>query len=253
LTIKDDCVESVGAFRTGQVDLTNIDVAAWQIGGNSGDSRLVLKGPSQKLKIAFSDYTNEEACQLIKFFRLRLPESIQKDWDMYWRRHWRLFDHPDPTQAERFAAETRSLRRRLLALVASATALALAIMVVVWCYMGDMLPPLGKQLICLFILPALITPLIFSIRISRGRIAERFTPERRGSVLPAFACLFLALSFTLAVGLAVFDIPGGQTALLIGGIVTVGILFPGTLSQEAANQRANVEAAKAADEAYMRR
>ncbi len=80
LTIRDDEIVNHGVFCTRRMDLDGVESARWQVGRVGG---LNLQSTSQKMKIDFYSYEPRERLALIHFFRDGLPESVQRNWDLF--------------------------------------------------------------------------------------------------------------------------------------------------------------------------
>ena len=178
LTVRDDRVTKVSAFGTTEIDLRCVTEARWK--RRQGTGRLELRTETGKLCIDFPLYPAADARQLIRFFRARLPESIQTNWEAYWANAWQIFDEPDPGRREEFAAATRALRRRMAVWISLGTVLIVIAGVIAWRITGDA-KALCSIALCIFLLPALF------FRADRGKIGDR--PERaRGSIRSTAFC-----------------------------------------------------------------
>jgi hypothetical protein len=248
LTITGDCVESVNAFTTTQIDLTQVHEAKWRVYGTDG-GRLVLKCPSNKLTLDFTAYAKEHSRELIKFLRLRLPEPTQRGWDKYWQRHWRLFDEPDPAQREYFAEETRRLRWRLGAWCFLGIAVGLPVVVAAHCWAGNW-DALRKLPVILLLLPLYFLP-VFLVRADRCRISERFARPKMNKVFILGVAVF-GLTYVLYIAFAALHIPGRETMSYIGMAVAIVLILPGAYLQDRLIRPTNAKAAKAAEREYMR-
>jgi hypothetical protein len=248
LTVRGDEVESVEAFSTKYVDLTQVTQACWRAHGQGG-GRLALKDPLFKLTLDFSAYSTDQARQLIKFFRCRLPESLQTGWDKYWQRHWRLFDEPDPAHREQFAAETRALRWRIGAwcLLGFGFGVPAVIAMHYWAGSWD---AIRKLPVLLLVLSILFVP-VFLVNADRGRITERF-PRPKTNALFIAGCWTTVLTITLFFILGILHVPGGQTVVLAASILTLFLLMGGAFLEDKRIRPTNAEAAKAAEEEYIR-
>jgi hypothetical protein len=251
LTIDGDKVESVGVFATGRIDLALVAEARWRISRDGG--RLTLIGPSGRLKIDFSDYPSDDSRRLIKFFRLRLPEAVQRGWDKYWSFTWPLFDVPDPARREEFAEKTRALRARLILWFVVGMMLVVAAGVVLWRYTGDATRTLGLPL---FLLTIAIVPLLLVVRADNGKISEKTDPRRNITALPALpaaALVVFMLTFCLCTVFRIFDIPGIKALLFSGSVIGAVLAVIGARLSERRAKRARAEGAKLAEKEYMRR
>ena len=110
LHVSDQAVEARGLGRPRRIVLDEVREARW---GCLGDARrLTLDAQPNKLKIDFLLYDRRARRELIRFFRLRIPEARQRNWWRFWATSWRLFDEPGPADTD-WLAEKASLRMRL--------------------------------------------------------------------------------------------------------------------------------------------
>jgi hypothetical protein len=127
--VSDQALEVSGLWGTKRIALDSVDEARW---GCLGESRtLVLRTPAQKLKLEFSFYDRPNRRGLIKFFRLRLTEAAQRNWQRFWAATWRVFDEPAPPDAEWLAAKA-SLRIRLCLLYYPSAVVLVPLGAAVW-------------------------------------------------------------------------------------------------------------------------
>jgi hypothetical protein len=250
LTIAGESVESLGIFGAKQINLAHVSEARWRIYGTGG-GRLVLKGPTCKLTIDFSAYPKEHSRQLIRFFRFRLRQSNQQEWEKYWRRHWRFFDDPDPALHEQFVAETRALRWRLVAWIVLGMSIGLPIAGALFFYAGKSVE-LWKLPVVLIPIAAFFAYVVVNVRADRNRIADRFVVRPKANALLVLAGVIFVLTWILAITLALFDAPGGKSVFVSGVVLTTILLYGWVIHQTRAMERAKVEAAKAAEGEYMR-
>ena len=81
LHVSDEAVEVCGLGGARRVVLDEVREAQW---GCLGESRtLKLGGPGGKLKIDFLFYDRRARRELIRFFRQRIPEARQRNWERF--------------------------------------------------------------------------------------------------------------------------------------------------------------------------
>ena len=217
LTIAGDDVESVGVFGTRRINLTQVGKARWRIGTDGG--KLVLQGSGGKLAVEFSAYPSAQARQLIKFFRLRLPEAVQSGWEKYWNFSWHFFDLPDPVRREEFAAETRAMRLRLAVFVLLGVVVAVGVGSVAWRFTGNVNDML-RSLMAVFILP-----IVFLVRADRGKISGTIDVRPKVPKLMTVALAIFSLALFAFLLLAIFDVPGRNAVFLAGGIAAMVLML----------------------------
>jgi hypothetical protein len=242
LTIRGDCVESVAAFSTRQIRLSEVDEVRWQFAGG-----LVLKSSSCKLKIDLSLYSRQQTRELIGFFRLQLPESIQTGWNRFWRIKWRLFDDPDPARREQFVAKTRALHRRLLAWFLAGGVAIVAVTIVVWHYTGS-----WSALVGLPVLMVLATT-VLAVRADCGKVADKFDLNLRLSPILLAGLISFLLFVPISVTFAAFDLPGGKVLFFTGSGFGYVLVAAGVFQQRRRMEDASEQAARMAEQEYMRR
>jgi hypothetical protein len=68
-----------GVIRRKKCDLEIITAARWEFPRR----RITLRTPQEKLTIDLMDFEPEKRLWLIRYFRRRLPDSVQKGWDLF--------------------------------------------------------------------------------------------------------------------------------------------------------------------------
>jgi cation transport ATPase len=243
LTIEGGRVLSVGMVRSTCLELDTVLDARWRRYGGYG--RLGLRTASEKLAIDFGDYRPEQARELIRFFRHRLPQDIQQGWERYWEFYWRRFDEPDPARREHFALETRWLRRRMLLWVSLGTGLCASLGLALWWWTGD------AQSLRGIVLSLLFWPVVWLIRADRGKIAEKVPEQLSANAAVIVGLILLGLTLTVVLAFAAFAIPGGQTTYGIGVLGSLLLILLGVAIEHRRIERSRDEAARLAEIEYM--
>jgi hypothetical protein len=251
LIVCGDKITSVNALGTAEIDLPCVTEARWKRGQNGG--RLLLRTELTKLRIDFDNYSADAARELIRFFRFRLPEAIQTNWEPYWTFAWGFFDKPDPARREEFAAETRALRRRLAIWVSLGMIVIAAVGFFVWRSTGDCTRTLGSIGALLVILP-----IALGIRADRGRISDQSKAPRR--VHPFQAIALAIMLATMPLGLLIMAMGNwggrvvfyaGEAVVVASGVIAWVFAVIGCISQDARQRRARKEAARLAEQEYL--
>lgn len=134
LLIEDGCITKRGVLRTKQVDPTNVVDVKWRIWPRSGS--LVLRDSTTRMAIGFGNLDREQRLELIRYFRRRLPTSVQQDWEMFcYKIALRLRDRALDRPLQE--GEVRISRRRWDYYMASATLLFTIAGIVAWRMTGD--------------------------------------------------------------------------------------------------------------------
>ncbi len=109
LTVSQSHVEFQGVWKTRRIVLDDVREFRWRKIGSVG--RLTLKTSNNKLGVDLGEYGNDASRKLIRYFRFRLPQEIQKNWQPFWKQYWRLFELPD--ESDSGTAELFATRRRM--------------------------------------------------------------------------------------------------------------------------------------------
>jgi hypothetical protein len=237
-------VEYVGILSTRRIALEDVLEARWVRGGTAGV--LSLKTSSDTINLSLGIYVQPVRRELIRFFRLRLAEPIQHNWEKYWRYHWRQLDEPDPAKAEVFAEQTWALRRRLHLWCLLGALIVVPVAVVVWQYTGDATPLRRVTLLLL------LWPLVFFARAERGRVAEQCSlrPRVRPPVMAGE--IILLLTWIVALPLAAFMTPSARIVFHGGLACHTLLILVGTIGPLIQIERFRSEGAKLAEQEYMR-
>lgn len=85
-------VTDTGVFRQKEFDLQEVTSAKWQSRGRIKKPRLVVATPTGRVLFDFHIHRNEDARQLIQFFRNGLATKIQEGWTLEWEELLASFD-----------------------------------------------------------------------------------------------------------------------------------------------------------------
>jgi hypothetical protein len=84
LTINDERIVQKGVFRRYEMALAEITDVRWR--GEPVGGAVTLRSRSQRITILFNNFELEQRQTLIRWLRLSLPPSIQRDWERFCRR-----------------------------------------------------------------------------------------------------------------------------------------------------------------------
>jgi Na+-transporting methylmalonyl-CoA/oxaloacetate decarboxylase gamma subunit len=261
LHVSETSVEHKGIHRIETIDFQDLTEARWRPYDKWG--RLILQTSDAKIDIDFSDYPKEHSSELVCFFRRRLPETIQRDWDRYWKRHWSMFDKPDVSDAEAIREATRKMRLRMFYILLGGYILfALCFYFVRYYSLQN--PELFPNKPPIVTLPGLIVPnvvllilgawLIFSLSASTGKVGKKYPVEEKGKLLifvgflgvfltmPAFAFAFNGISHGIVVSSAFFAVE----------LMFMALTFWGLLKFVNQQKKKSAEAPKTAEELFKK-
>jgi len=243
LTIADPSIESAGVFGAKRIMLDEVVEARWRLYGDAGS--LILKTASDKVGIRFSNYRREQARELVRFLRFRLPEGVQHGWDRYWGFYWRLFDEPEPI-SEEWLEERRSLRRRIHGIFAFSTLVMVAAAFLVVRYTGEfrllvwLVVFFGVWVLCHFMEPP------------RGKVVRRMRAASRMHPVVLAGLVLLPVTFVICLPMGAFGIAGGRVVFWVGSALSMVLMFLGVFLQDKRVKEYREEAAKLAAEEYLR-
>jgi hypothetical protein len=254
LSVSNTHVESVGVWWTRRVALDEIVEARWQRFSSAG--KLKLKTLTGGVSIDLGDYGNDDAKTLIRFFRFRMPQSIQQNWPTFWAYYWKLFDVSDVSDPVAAAAELRETRRDTDWLFFWCGLLIVMVLLTLWWFAGI-------SLHFLWMLP-LTAALWWWMRKMlpgrRGKIEAMFQPRRSNCLLNrAFVLIGLLIVFGLLLAFLLCALLDRihDPSWLLGGCVVLGIYAVAnvTLSAHRMKQRRReiaADPAQLAESEYMR-
>jgi hypothetical protein len=85
-------VTDIGVFRQKEFDLQEVTSARWQARRRIKKPRLVVATPAGRVLFDFHIHRNDDARQLIQFFRSGLSTEIQEGWTSEWEELLNSFD-----------------------------------------------------------------------------------------------------------------------------------------------------------------
>jgi hypothetical protein len=216
--------------------------------------RIDLQTTDGNLIVSFQELSPEEAKELISFFRRRLPDAVQKNWDRFWEFNWKCFDEREPIPPEEIAAEQRSLKRTWLWSLSICLILLVVGDIFAWRYTED----------AKWLWQPVVAGIGFAamgyvfVRLgkrndaTRGRLMKTYPTPKLSRL--AMVCVILGLSYPgTAMALRFFPRDSAEETFLI--IVPMLLLFAPTVWElrkaEKQRQAWSRETAKRAAELYL--
>ncbi|MCC6126426.1 MAG: hypothetical protein IT426_15820 [Pirellulales bacterium] len=252
LHVSDDAVEKTGIFRHRAIDLNDLTAAQW-LPLSDFRGRLVLRTSERKIAIGFRDLPREQAHELVMFFRHRLPESSQKDWNRYWEKNWRTFDELEKLSPEEIAAAKQASKRFLIRWCSFGWIMLVIGDFVAWRYTGEkkwLVQPLGAFIILFFFVYYFSKSLVSTTRgkIGKTRPKSKITMVAAISFLGAFIIPFLIMASRI------FPHDSWEEGffMILSMLILVIPVFWSIYKQNKPIQEWNREAAKTAAELYLR-
>jgi hypothetical protein len=261
LYVSESSIAHKGIHRNTTIDFQDLTDARWRPYDKMG--RLILRTSDTKIDIVFSDYPKELASELVRFFRHRLPETIQRDWDQYWKRHWSIFDELDLSDAEELREATRQMRLRMFHILLCGYILYAVCFYFVLNYAAqnpDIFPnrpPIGR-------LPALIVSsvvlwilgawLIFSLSASTEKVQKKYPVEEKGKLLifVGFLGLFLTMpAFSFAFNRSSHGI-AAYSVIFTVELMFMAMTYWGLVKYVNHHKKKSNQASKTAEELYMK-
>jgi hypothetical protein len=262
LRISDKGVTLKGVFRERTIDFDGLAEVHWGFHGHM--SQFVLRSPDARVVVSLMDYSRDESSELIRFFRFRVRQDIQQNWDTFWNFNWPQFDEPDASDEEANRDATRKMRLRMFYLLLGGSLLVALCGFFVWRYLhrtagiSEIGKELGRILGSALVLLVFGAWLISSISVRVGRVRKMIPHEEKGEGLmkTGIAGFFLAMPACLGfyLWLGIFNIHT-TTGLIVCMTTMLGfgaIMFVGMHKHVKARKGWLAEAAKLAEESYMK-
>jgi hypothetical protein len=206
--------------------------------------------------VSFQELSTAETKELILFFRRRLPDAVQKNWERFWEFNWKCFDEREPIPPEEIAAANRSWRRLMIWSLGIAWVLLAIGDIFAWRYTEDvkwLWQPVGA-VVALAIVGFVFARLGNKRQATQGRLLK--TQQTPKISRTAIICIALGIIYPFTI-MALRLFPHNSAEELILTIVPMLLLFVPTFwelrNDEKQRQAWNRETAKQAAELYLKK
>jgi hypothetical protein len=262
LCVTEKGVERRGIFKTQSIDFEHLTEARW--GCYSELGKLILQTPDDKVVVEFAEYSREQGRELVRFFRYRLPEPMQREWERYWHHYWPKFEEPDTSNPEENREATRKMRLRLFYIFLSGYFLIALCAFFVWRYLHPLMEfseirrQIGGILGNAFLLLILGGWMIYSVSGAVGKVRKQYPLERKGEGLMKFgfvgALMAMPVCLGLSLWLGIFSLKytAGFIICILLMLFFVILMFQGMHKTEKSVKQWKAEGAKIAEELYMK-
>jgi membrane protein YdbS with pleckstrin-like domain len=255
LHVTEDFVEQWGIFHHQKIDLPAVTVAVWRP-TIWNPKRIDLQTSDAKVAVSFQELSTAETKELILFFRRRLPDAVQKNWERFWEFNWKCFDEREPIPPEEIAAANRSWRRLMIWSLGIAWVLLAIGDIFAWRYTEDvkwLWQPVGA-VVALAIVGFVFARLGNKRQATQGRLLK--TQQTPKISRTAIICIALGIIYPFTI-MALRLFPHNSAEELILTIVPMLLLFVPTFwelrNDEKQRQAWNRETAKQAAELYLKK
>jgi hypothetical protein len=251
LIVSDSQVEAQGLRAKRRVVFEDVQGARWQLYAQAG--RLTLKTPNDRLAVNFNNYDRDAQRTLIRFFRFRLDQAIQRGWDTYWSHYWGLFDVQEPLHPVVQEKDICMRRRSVDLMFLVGTILAVETVAIVIWFTGRVA---AIAVIPLFVVFWWFMRTRRSIIASQGKVAamavtSKSSYSRADIPLAAAAAVLFAVAAPAAVIFTMLDLPGRRVALLIAAYGPPILLSGPALWHTRRLRKEAARLARLAEEEYM--